>query len=143
MSPRKRNATPHRSDLLNTKTVQQGDAAPTASSVAPAEILAASETNPNLNAYLEERRRNLRSRFQVQPISQERREILQDILWAQQDPAVRALYEGEFVVPWKGKIIAHGDNAQAVLQEAAQITGRRVEDLPLVGVLDTLTDISG
>jgi hypothetical protein len=91
---------------------------------------------------MEERRRILRAQFQVRPISPDRQAITQDILWAQQDPTVRAFHEGEFVVPWKGKIIAHGLDAQAVLQEAAQITGRRVEDLPLVGIPDPLVDIA-
>jgi hypothetical protein len=97
---------------------------------------------PALDAYLTERRRILRASFQVRPISQERREITQDILWAQHDPSVRAMYEGEFVVPWKGKIIAHGDDAQVVLERAAQTTRRRPEDLPLVGVIDPLVDIA-
>jgi hypothetical protein len=108
---------------------------------ADAAIQQAPESKPSLDAYLEERKRTLRAEFQVRQISTERREITQDILWAQTDPSVKATYQGEFVVPWHGKIIAHGEDAQNVLREAALITGRRVEDLPLVGIVDPLADI--
>jgi hypothetical protein len=54
---------------------------------------------------------------------------------------VLALYLGEFVVPYRREIVAHGTDAALVLAEAARITGRRVEDLPLVGVSDPLVDI--
>jgi hypothetical protein len=50
-------------------------------------------------------------------------------------------YPGEFVVPYERKIVAHGKDAAVVLAEAAQITGRPVEELPLVGVVDPLLDM--
>jgi hypothetical protein len=55
--------------------------------------------------------------------------------------ALKWLYLGEFVVPYCREIIAHGTDAAAVLAEAARITGRRVEELPLVGVIDPLLDV--
>ena len=66
---------------------------------------------------------------------------LEDARWARQDPDVLARYLGEFVVPYERKIVAHGTDAAVVLAEAAQITGRPVEDLPLVGVIDPLLDM--
>ena len=52
-----------------------------------------------------------------------------------------AQYFGEFVVPYQRKIVAHGTDAAVVLTEAAQITGRPVEELPLVGIIDPLMDM--
>ena len=39
------------------------------------------------------------------------------------------------------KIVAHGVDAAVVLAEAAQITGRPAEELPLVGVFDPLLEM--
>jgi hypothetical protein len=66
---------------------------------------------------------------------------LEDARWARQDPDVRVQYLGEFVVPYQRKIVAHGKEAALVLAEAAQITGRPAEELPLVGVVDPLLDM--
>jgi hypothetical protein len=54
---------------------------------------------------------------------------------------VLARYRGEFVVPYRREVVAHGADAVVVLAEAARITGRRVEELPLVGVIDPLLDV--
>jgi hypothetical protein len=54
---------------------------------------------------------------------------------------VLAVYRGEFVVPYRWEVVAHGTDAAVILAEAARITGRRVEDLPLVGVIDPLLDL--
>ena len=43
--------------------------------------------------------------------------------------------------PIERKIVAHGTDAAVVLAEAAQITGRPAEELPLVGVIDPLLDM--
>jgi hypothetical protein len=53
---------------------------------------------------------------------------------------VLAQYVGEFVVPFERKIIAHGTDAATVLAEAPRITGRPVEELRLVGVIDPLVE---
>jgi hypothetical protein len=66
---------------------------------------------------------------------------LEDARWARQDPDVMVQYLGEFVVPYQRKIVAHGRDAAVVLAEAAQITGRPPEELPLVGVVDPLLDM--
>src|SRR5262249_53702221 len=76
----------------------------------------------------------------IQPLSDEERQIDEDIRWAQQDAAVQATYRGEFVVPYCGQIVAHGREGSAVLAEAARVTGRTAEELPLIGVIDPLLD---
>jgi len=65
----------------------------------------------------------------------------EDVRWAREDPEVLAHFSGEFVVPYGRKIVAHGTDAAVVLAEAARITGRQLEELPLVGVIDPLLDI--
>ena len=77
----------------------------------------------------------------MQPVRPEVFRRLEDAGWAKQDPEVLAHYCGEFVVPFERKIVAHGTDAAAVLAEAARITGRQAEELPLVGVIDPLLDI--
>jgi hypothetical protein len=75
------------------------------------------------------------------PLQPKEFQRLGDARWARQDPNVQAQYLGEFVVPFERRIVAHGTDAAAVLAEAARITGRPVEELPLVGVIDPLLDI--
>jgi hypothetical protein len=91
---------------------------------------------------LEQRNHALR-RTQVSMVSLQPKELqrLEDARWARQDPDVLVQYLGEFVVPYERKIVAHGRDAAVVLAEAAQITGRPVEELPLVGVIDPLLDM--
>jgi hypothetical protein len=45
-------------------------------------------------------------------------------------------------VPYQGRIVAHGTDAEAVLAEAARLTGLKPQDLPLVGIVNPLEDIS-
>jgi hypothetical protein len=66
---------------------------------------------------------------------------LEDAHWARQDADVLARYPGEFVVPDRRKIAADGADAAVVLAEAARITARPMEKLPLVGVIDPLFDM--
>jgi hypothetical protein len=75
------------------------------------------------------------------PLQPEELRRLEDARWARQDPDVMIQYLGEFVVPYQRKIVAHGKDAAVVLAEAAQITGRPAEELPLVGVVDPLVDM--
>jgi hypothetical protein len=77
----------------------------------------------------------------MQPVSPEDLRRLEDARWAKHDADVLARYSGEFVVPYERKIVAHGTVASVVLAEAARITGRQAEELPLVGVIDPLLDI--
>jgi len=91
---------------------------------------------------LKQRKQALR-RMQISMLPLQPREFqrLDDARWARQDPDVQAQYLGQFVVPFERKIIAHGMDASTVLAEAARITGRPVEELPLVGVIDPLLDM--
>jgi hypothetical protein len=88
-----------------------------------------------------EGKKTLRKPITVQPVSPEDLMRIEDARWAKQNPDVLTEYCGEFVVPYARKIVAHGTDASAVLAEAARITGRQAEELPLVGVIDPLVDI--
>jgi hypothetical protein len=90
---------------------------------------------------LERRKRALRERRSTRPLSAEESRRHDDTRWALEAPEVLALYPGEFVVPYRREVVAHGTDAVAVLTEAARITGRGVEELPLVGVIDPLADV--
>ena len=92
-------------------------------------------------AFLAEKRKTLRAQFAVRPLTPDEQQVSEDVRWAQQDPEVQAAHRGEFVVPYRRKIVAHGRNAAAVLKEAACKTGANVDDLPLVGIIVPLMDI--
>lgn len=89
----------------------------------------------------EEREQDLRAQFAIRPLTPEEQQAVDDETWALQDADVQARYRGQFVVPFAGKVVAHGFDAEQVLEEAARVTGRRVEDLSLVGIDDPLLDI--
>lgn len=90
---------------------------------------------------LDERRRAARTKFAVRPLTQHELLVSADIVWAQQDPEIQLTHKGEFVVPYRGQIVAHGQVAAQVLEEAARKTGIRTEELPLVGIIDPVADI--
>ena len=75
------------------------------------------------------------------PLQPKEFQCLEDARWARHDPEVLAQYLGKFVVPFERKIVAHGTDAAAVLAEAARLTGRSIEELSLVGVIDPLVDM--
>ena len=95
----------------------------------------------NLTAYLEQKKRALRAQFTTRPLSSEECQRHEDIHWAQQDPEVQARYRGQFIVPYQRQIVAHGSDVATVLAEAARVSGRSVEELPLVGIVDPLADM--
>ena len=90
---------------------------------------------------LEARKQALRAQFAVHPLRPEEFQRQEDVRWARQDLDVLAQHRGEFVVPYHRQIVAHGTVAADVLAEAARITGRQPEELPLVGVIDPLLDM--
>jgi hypothetical protein len=92
-------------------------------------------------AFLARERQAVREQFAVQPLTHAQWVTAQDAIWAQHDGEVQAKYQGEFVVPVGRRIIAHGRNAAEVLAEAARVTGKRAEELPLVGIVNPLLDI--
>jgi hypothetical protein len=100
-----------------------------------------SEDGGNLASRLDQERQALRSRFQTRSLTSEERQAAEDIAWAQQDPDVQAKHRGEFVVPYRRTIVAHGHDVATILGQAAAILGRRSEDIPIVGVMDPLLDI--
>jgi hypothetical protein len=105
-------------------------------------VRAVPEPSPRDAASILERERlAVRSAYTVQPLTPAERQAEEDARWARHDPEVIATYEGEFVVPFQGRIVAHGTNASLVLAEAAGITGRPVECLPLVGIVDPALEL--
>jgi len=90
---------------------------------------------------LDQRKDSLRAQFVVRPLRPEEFQRQEDVRWARQDLEVLARHRGEFVVPYQRRIVAHGVDAAAVLAEAAQVTGRPAEELPLVSVIDPLLDM--
>ena len=83
----------------------------------------------------------MRAQFTARPLTPEERQAADDETWALQDAEVQVSYRGQLVVPFARKIVAHGLNPEQVLEEAARVTGRKVEELPLVGIDDSLLDI--
>src|SRR5690349_17848139 len=81
---------------------------------------------------LKQRKEALRAQRATRPLGAEECRRQDDAHWALEAPEVLSLYVGEFGVPYRREIVAHGTDAAAVLAEAARITGRRVEELPLV-----------
>lgn len=79
---------------------------------------------------------------QVEPLTAEECQRLEDMRWAQDDPEVIAKYCGQFVVPYNRKIVAHGHDVQAVLAEASRKTGLQIEELGIVGVDNPLLDVT-
>ena len=77
----------------------------------------------------------------VKPLTAEQRQRLADVAWAEEDPQVIASYPGEFVVPHDRRIVAHSRDIQAVLKEAAAKTGRKIEELLVVGIDAPLQDV--
>jgi hypothetical protein len=52
-----------------------------------------------------------------------------DIFWAQHDPSVEQHYAGQWVVPVQRRIVSHGTDLDAVLDEAARVTRRRRDEI--------------
>jgi hypothetical protein len=92
-------------------------------------------------SFLDRERQTVRAQFSVQTLTPEERQTEEDAYWAQHDPDVQAAYSGEFVVPFQRRIVAHGRRAADVLAEAARVTGRKAQSLPLVGIVDPLLDL--
>jgi hypothetical protein len=86
-------------------------------------------------------KRAVQSKVKVGSIPSKHHQRYQDARWAQHDAEVQSRYRGEFVVPYLGKIVAHGTDAAAILAEAARLTGLKPQDLPLVGIINPLEDI--
>lgn len=74
-------------------------------------------------------------------LTAEERQQEEDVHWALHDPDVLANYTGQFVVPVDRRIVAHGEDVEAVLEEAARVTGRDPDRLPICGIDDPLLDL--
>lgn len=82
-----------------------------------------------------------RAKVEIHPLTAEERQQEEDAYWVLHDLEIQAKYMGQFVVPYRRRIIAHGDDIEAVLAEAARVTGRNPEELPVCGIDDPLLDI--
>jgi hypothetical protein len=82
-----------------------------------------------------------RTATDVYPLTAEERQEEEDAQWALHDPVVLANYTGQFVVPVDRRIVAHGEDIELVLREAASVTGRDPERLPVCGIDDPLLDL--
>jgi len=96
----------------------------------------------NLTSKLEPERRAPSAAAAERPNTAQERQQYEDMCWVLEDPAIRAKYQGEFVVPFKRVIVAHGKDPQVVRAEAAQNTGEDPALLPLVPIDDSLPDLS-
>jgi hypothetical protein len=96
----------------------------------------------NSTSGLEREERARCGEITVRPNTAQERQQYEDMCWVLDDPAIRAKYQGEFVVPFKRVIVAHGKEPGAVRLEAAHITGEDPTLLPLVPIDDSLPDLS-
>ena len=83
----------------------------------------------------------IRRAVEIHPLTDEERQQEEDCLWATHDPEILADYVGQFVVPYRRQVVAHGFDIELVLQEAARVTGKRPQELPVCGIDDPLVDI--
>lgn len=65
----------------------------------------------------------------------------EDLLWASTDPDVQRDYSGQYVVPFQGRIVAHGTDLEAVLREAEKVTGEPRHELLDCAILDPLQEV--
>lgn len=65
----------------------------------------------------------------------------EDLLWVSTDPDVQRDYSGQYVVPFQGRIVAHGTDLEAVLHEAEKATGKPRYELPDCAILDPLQEV--
>ena len=68
-------------------------------------------------------------------------QLEQDLLWASTDPDVQRDFVGQYVVPFQGRIVAHGTDLDAVLREAERITGKPAQELVDCAILDPLQEV--
>ena len=98
---------------------------------------------PNLAAWLQQEKQRIRAAFAVRSLTEEEGKRWDDQIWAETDSDVAEKFMGEFVVAVDRKIVAHGQDAAAVLAEASRITGIPEEKLPLAGIVPPWLDLRG
>lgn len=77
----------------------------------------------------------------TQPITSDQCLRHEDARWARHDREVLVKFRGQFVVPYLRQIVAHGHVVQDVLDEAARVTGRKPEQLPICHIDDPLHEL--
>ena len=79
--------------------------------------------------------------IEIHPLTADERQQIEDVRWCRHNPEVLDNYRGQFVVPFRREIVAHGLDIEAVLADAARVTGLRPDDLPVCGIDDPLLDL--
>ncbi|MBI3461760.1 MAG: hypothetical protein HY000_01685 [Planctomycetes bacterium] len=82
-----------------------------------------------------------RRAVEIHRLTAEERAECEDCRWAERDPEILAKYVGQFVVPYRRQIVAHGFDIELVLQEAVRVTGKKPNELPICAIDDPLMDI--
>ncbi len=72
-------------------------------------------------------------------LTPEQIERLADLEWAMKDPEVQRLYEDKVVAAYRRKIIASGDDRNAVITEAQRITGLPRHKIPVTTIVGPRT----
>ena len=93
------------------------------------------------DAELAAMKRALRARFTVRRATAAEVRRQADVRWARGETEVLDRYRGEFVVPYRGRIVAHGHDAAAVRASASRATGQPAEGFALVGIIDLLIEM--
>lgn len=68
------------------------------------------------------------------PLTAEERERGLDIRWAWGDTQVQEKFPDEFVAVYRRRVVAHGHDLNAVLDEAVRVTGQPREQIALTSV---------
>lgn len=79
-----------------------------------------------------------RRAVEIHPLTAEEVQECEDCRWVTHDPDIQAKYVGQFVVPYRRQIVAHGVDIELVLQEAARVTGKKPNELPISAIDDPL-----
>ena len=77
----------------------------------------------------------------TEPLTADQCRRHEDARWARHDAEVITKHRGEFIVPYLRKVVAHGHVVEDVLAEAARVTGRSVDDLPVCRIDDPLQEL--
>jgi hypothetical protein len=77
----------------------------------------------------------------TEPLTADQCRRHEDARWARHDAQVLRNYQGEFIVAYLRKVVAHGHVVEDVLAQAARVTGRRVEDLPVCRIDDPMQEL--
>ena|SRR5206468_2920185 len=73
----------------------------------------------------------------TEQIPAEELERYQDAAWAMNDPDIQKTYDGQFVIAYQRKIIAHGSDPKSVSEEANRLAEGKIHFLVYCAKQDT------